>query len=70
MTEYTDVREDRVLLFGNLTRDVSTFVYRVKATAAGSFTVPPPFGEGMYDRTLAAQGLGARIVVEKPEANK
>jgi len=70
MTEYTDVREDRVLLFGNLTRDVSTFVYRVKATAAGSFTVPPPFGEGMYDRTLAAQGLGTRIVVEKPEANK
>jgi uncharacterized protein YfaS (alpha-2-macroglobulin family) len=70
MTEYTDVREDRVLLFGSLTRDVSTFVYRVKATAAGSFTIPPPFGEGMYDRTLAAQGLGARIVVEKPEANK
>ena len=68
--EYTDVREDRVLLFGNLTRDVSTFVYRVKATAAGTFTVPPPFGEGMYDRTLAAQGLGARIVIEKPEANK
>jgi uncharacterized protein YfaS (alpha-2-macroglobulin family) len=70
MTEYTDVREDRVLLFGSLTRDVSTFVYRVKATAAGTFTVPPPFGEGMYDRTLAAQGLGARIVVEKPEANR
>jgi len=70
VTEYTDVREDRVLLFGNLTRDVSTFVYRVKATAAGTFTAPPPFGEGMYDRTLAAQGLGARIVVEKPEATK
>jgi len=70
ITEYTDVREDRVLLFGNLTRDVSTFVYRVKATAAGTFTVPPPFGEGMYDRTLAAQGLGAQIVVEKPEATK
>jgi uncharacterized protein YfaS (alpha-2-macroglobulin family) len=70
ITEYTDVREDRVLLFGNLTRDVSTFIYRVKATAAGTFTVPPPFGEGMYDRTLAAQGLGARIVIEKPEANK
>jgi uncharacterized protein YfaS (alpha-2-macroglobulin family) len=70
MTEYTDVREDRVLLFGNLTRDVSTFVYRVKATASGTFTVPPPFGEGMYDRTLVAQGLAARIVVEKPEVNK
>jgi len=70
ITEYTDVREDRVLLFGNLTRNVSTFVYRVKATAVGTFTVPPPFGEGMYDRTFAAQGLGTRIVVEKPEANK
>ncbi|MGD0915836.1 MAG: alpha-2-macroglobulin [Thermodesulfobacteriota bacterium] len=68
--EYNDVREDRVLLFGNLTRDVSTFVYRVKATAAGTFTVPPPFGEGMYDRTLVAQGLGTRIVVEKPEEPK
>jgi hypothetical protein len=70
MTEYTDVREDRVLLFGHLTRDVSTFVYRVKATAAGTFSLPPPFGEGMYDRTLFAQGLGGRIVVEKPEATK
>ena len=68
--EYTDVREDRVLLFGHLTRDVSTFVYRVKATAAGTFAIPPPFGEGMYDRTLAAQGLGTRIVIEKPEAPK
>jgi hypothetical protein len=68
--EYTDVREDRLLLFGHLTRDVSTFIYRVKATVAGTFAIPPPFGEGMYDRTLAAQGLGARIVVEKPEAPK
>ena len=68
--EYTDVREDRVLLFGHLTRDVSTFVYRVKATTAGTFAVPPPFGEGMYDRTLAAQGLGAQITVEKPESPK
>jgi hypothetical protein len=68
--EYIDVREDRVLLFGDLTRDVSTFVYRVKATAAGTFAVPPPFGEGMYDRTLAAQGLGGRITVEKSEEKK
>jgi uncharacterized protein YfaS (alpha-2-macroglobulin family) len=70
VTEYSDVREDRVLLFGHLTRDVSTFVYRVKATAAGTFSVPPSFGEGMYDRTLFAQGLGGRIVVEKAEATK
>jgi uncharacterized protein YfaS (alpha-2-macroglobulin family) len=70
MTEYTDVREDRVILFGHLTRDVSTFIYRVKATAAGTFTLPPPFGEGMYDRTLAAQGLATSITVEKPEAPK
>jgi uncharacterized protein YfaS (alpha-2-macroglobulin family) len=68
--EYADMREDRVLLFGNLTRDVSTFIYRVKATAAGTFVVPPPFGEGMYDRTLVAQGLATRIVVEKPDATK
>jgi uncharacterized protein YfaS (alpha-2-macroglobulin family) len=68
--EYTDVREDRVVLFGHLTRNVSTFVYRVKATASGTFTVPPPFGEGMYDRTLVAQGLSTRIVVEKPESPK
>lgn len=68
--EYTDVREDRVVLFGNLTREVSTFVYRVKATTVGTFAVPPPFGEGMYDRTLVAQGLAGRIVVEKPETTK
>jgi hypothetical protein len=63
--EYADVREDRVVLYGTVTRDARLFVYRIKATNAGSFTVPPTYAEGMYDRSVQARGLGARITVER-----
>jgi hypothetical protein len=63
--EYADVREDRVVLYGTVTRDAQLFVYRIKATNAGSFTVPPAYAEGMYDRSVQARGLGARVTVER-----
>ena len=39
-----------LVLYGAVTRSASTFVYRVRATNAGAFQVPPAFAEGMYDR--------------------
>jgi len=56
--EYADVREDRIVLFGTADSRVAKFVYRIRATNKGKYTVPPPFGESMYDRAIRARGLG------------
>jgi len=64
--DYADVREDRVVVYGSVGPELQEFVYRIKATNRGTFTVPPPLGEGMYDRTVKARGLpGQMKVVER-----
>ncbi len=63
--EYADVRDDRVVIYGAATRDIQEFIYRIRATNAGSFTVPPAYGESMYDRTVQARSIGAKIEVAR-----
>ena len=63
--DYVDLRDDRVVLYGAIDKDANEFVYRIKATNAGTFVVPPAYGEGMYDRTVEARSLGGTITVEK-----
>ncbi|WP_266157083.1 MG2 domain-containing protein [Dyella silvatica] len=65
---YADIREDRVVLYGMASPDVAEFVYRIKATNAGKFIVPPAFGESLYDRRVQARapGGGSLTVVRKP----
>jgi hypothetical protein len=67
-TTYTDVREDRVVIYGTATPDVTEFVYRIKPDAAGTFVVPPAYGESMYDRRVQARapGGGMLTVVRAP----
>lgn len=64
---YADIRDDRVILYGNLGRNIGTFVYRVRATNAGLFQVPAAFAEGMYDRKLYARGVAGKLEVVKPK---
>ena len=66
--EYADIREDRVVIYGAATPDVREFVYRIKATNAGKFIVPPAYGESMYDRAIQARAPGGMVltVVRKP----
>ncbi|MES2552029.1 MAG: alpha-2-macroglobulin family protein, partial [Pseudomonadota bacterium] len=64
--EYADIREDRVVLYGSLGRNVGSFVYRVRATNAGTFQIPAPFAEGMYDRKLQGRGTGGKLEILKP----
>ena len=63
---HVDVREDRVVMYGEVTKDVRTFTYRVRATNAGTFQAPPAFAEGMYNRTVTGLSLGSRLEVVKP----
>ncbi|UPG85900.1 alpha-2-macroglobulin [Luteibacter aegosomatis] len=66
--DYADVREDRVVVYGYADPDVKEFVYRIKATNAGTFVVPPVFAESLYDRGVQAMapGGGTLKVERKP----
>jgi uncharacterized protein YfaS (alpha-2-macroglobulin family) len=66
MPYHIDVRDDRLVLYGDIGRDVQTFVYRVRATNAGLFQTPPAFAEGMYDRKIAGSGLAGTLEIVKP----
>ena len=47
-------------------RDVGTFVYRVRATNAGTFNTPPAYAEGMYETTLQGRGNVGQLEITKP----
>jgi alpha-2-macroglobulin len=63
--EYADVRDDRVVIYGTARRSAQDFVYRIRATNAGTFVVPPAYGESLYDRTVQARSMGGKIEVAK-----
>lgn len=65
-TDYIDIREDRVVLYGSIHADASTFTYRVKVTGAGRFVIPPAFAESMYKPDLQAQSLAGQFEVHQP----
>jgi alpha-2-macroglobulin len=64
--EFVDLREDRVVLYGSLSKNLAQYTYRIRATNAGVFLVPPSYAESMYDRKLRARALPASITVEQP----
>ena len=64
--DYVDVRDDRVVLYGTALRDAGTFVYRVRATNAGTFNTPPAYAEGMYETTLQGRGKVGQLEITKP----
>jgi uncharacterized protein YfaS (alpha-2-macroglobulin family) len=51
---YTDIREDRLVLYGTVNAQTQTFSYKARAINAGLFTVPPLFAEAMYDKAVWA----------------
>lgn len=64
--DYTDVREDRVIIYGSTASDnLQTFKYQIKATNIGEYAIPPAYGEAMYDRDIQAVSKGgSKITVE------
>jgi alpha-2-macroglobulin len=63
-SDYIDVREDRIVFYGDITNRVTEITYHVKVTAAGDFSVPPSFVEAMYDRSLSAYSAASRLQVD------
>lgn len=64
--DYSDIREDRVVIYGSATTDVQEFVYQIKATNTGSFVIPPAYGEAMYDRDVQALSVSDKKLVVVP----
>jgi uncharacterized protein YfaS (alpha-2-macroglobulin family) len=63
--DYVDVREDRVLLYGTLGKEMAEYRYRAKATTAGIFNVPPVYAEAMYIPTLRAHSGAGKVRVDE-----
>jgi uncharacterized protein YfaS (alpha-2-macroglobulin family) len=64
--QYVDYREDRVILYGDLTQAASTFVYKVRATNIGIFQAPPAFAEAMYNHQITGSSKAAKLEIVKP----
>ncbi len=64
--DYSDIREDRVVIYGSASADVQEFVYQIKATNTGSFIIPPAYGEAMYDREVQALSVSDQKLVVVP----
>ncbi len=65
--QYADVREDRVVLFGSITKNLAEYQYKIKAISAGVFNVPPIYASAMYEPTLRAQASAGKITVNDVE---
>jgi uncharacterized protein YfaS (alpha-2-macroglobulin family) len=63
---HIDLREDRLILYGDATRNAGTFVYRARATNAGVFQTPPAFAEGLYNRTVKGVSPAGKLEIVKP----
>lgn len=61
---YIDVREDRAVFYGSFGPEIKEIAYKLRVTAAGEFTVPPAFGESLYDTRVRARSLPGVIKVE------
>jgi alpha-2-macroglobulin len=61
--DYVDEREDRVVFFATASTNALEINYQIKSSNRGEFTVPPVFGESMYERNVKGRGVGGKISV-------
>ena len=60
---YADIREDRVIFFGDVGANLTEVTYKVKATNVGTFVVPSAYGEAMYERRIFARSAGGNFKI-------
>jgi uncharacterized protein YfaS (alpha-2-macroglobulin family) len=63
---YADIREDRVIFYGSVGKDLVEVTYKARAANTGDFSLPAAYGEAMYDRRVFARSAGGRFEVVKP----
>ncbi len=52
--EFSEIREDRVVIYTNLTRQESVFTYRAQVTSGGTFAIAPIHAMSMYNPSISA----------------
>ncbi len=62
--DYVDAREDRVIFFGGVSADSREIIYRIKATSAGKFIVPPSYATSMYNPMVKSMGKAGSVEVK------
>lgn len=65
--DYIDIREDRVVFYGDVDGSVRELSYKVKLSSAGTFIIPSSYAESMYDRSLRAISEAGKFVVTDTE---
>lgn len=61
--DYADIREDRVIFYGNVDSSMTEVTYKVRATNVGEFVVPAAYGEAMYERRVFGRSLGGKFKI-------
>ena len=61
--QFAEAREDRVIFYGSIPKDLGELSYRIKASNAGRFQVPPAYAESMYERGVQARSGGGQVLV-------
>ena len=64
--QYADMREDRIVLYGTLESKAHEFVYKIRATNVGTYTLPPAYAEGLYRRDVRARSLPGKKLTVTP----
>ncbi len=54
---FSEIREDRVIIYTDLTRSVSEFTYRAQISSAGTFAISPIYATSMYNPDISATTL-------------
>jgi uncharacterized protein YfaS (alpha-2-macroglobulin family) len=64
--EYMDIRDDRIMWFFDMQRNVRSldFVVKLNAVTVGDFILPPAVFEAMYNDNYRAVSTGRRVSVE------
>lgn len=64
--QHTELREDRMMSYGDATDETRYLKYKLKAVNIGTYQIPSVYAESMYDRSIKALTLGSgQIKVEK-----
>ncbi len=54
--DFSEIREDRIIIYTDLERSQSTFTYQAQLSVSGEFTVPPITASDMYNPEINAVG--------------
>ena len=63
-TQFQDVREDRLVVYGSFGRSPTEIRYRVKAMSPGDFVAPGAHAATMYQRSVRGRSAAGRFVVD------